>query len=157
MKQILSLLLPITVLALAGSCGSKINCLNQTYYFIWFYTGSANDTLPDTLAIAIPYQQGTNFQTVADTGKQSKFFISGNKKMIQLQQIRSDCDLFDWKIALIPSGRTYLLKDFAHFGKTRRQGGTTDRDCYNDLGVTVNDSAMRFTGDGYRTDIYVRY
>jgi len=144
----LSFLYTVAILLLLSSCGVDVPCVNAYEYFVWFQPGSITDTIPDTVVIATPYQKGSNFQTASDSSRQGGLYTDKTRqKMLQLKALRPDCYLFDWKIVLPISGRTYLLKDMTHYAMALHRGTMTEPTCYNDLGVYVNDSFAKYEGN----------
>lgn len=109
------------------------------------------DYSTDTAAMVIQYKKGSNFATALSTTTPKLVpgygvnFPATNDAFIGYN--------YDWKITLLPSGKTFAIKNVSHKDEYRSSGlsiGEADL-CYNDIYYTVNDSAFFYnnTQDRY--------
>lgn len=96
----------------------------------------------DTAAVIIQYKKNSNFATALSTTTSKLDRVYGvNFPATKYAVIVYN---YDWKITLLPSGKTFAIKNVSHKDEYRSSGfsiGEADL-CYNDIYYTVNDSAL---------------
>jgi len=139
MKQAIIILISLATVCLF-SCG-KTNCLTPSVGFVFVNNG---DTVPDTTAYILKCQKGGNFATVVDSFGNLNLVIHSSALEGKYLDIpvtgNSIFYIYDWKIRLLPSGKTYLITNASH--SNNNQGNTglggIKNHCVNSVSYTVN-------------------
>jgi len=134
-RHLLFIILVAAMPALA-SCG-RSNC--TTAYDVDF-TFQSNDSIPDSSCIIVCYTQGQNFATVIDTPLSGPLnsYVSTIRN-VTLPVNTSAVYTSDWKIFLLPSGKSYAITKLQHGNSSQKVGigGVTDQ-CVNSTTCDIN-------------------
>ncbi len=140
------------------SCNKTTSCSDPKYCELQFYTTSQTDTIKDISGKIMEYIKGNNLATVVDSfvfDSLVSLNVVGQNSFSQLYISFSDhsADIYnyDWKIILLPSGRTYTLTKVSHDNRTIRQSNENNLACINDITYMANDSLCQMPGGGNST------
>lgn len=140
----------LAILLLLSACTSPN--VNYIVDEINFYC-PATDSIPDTLATMTKYKQSTNFTTVVFDTTVSNSSPRYGGRTFPFSNAGGDFYANDLIIKLMPSGRTYKIKDISHENGHR----SDDRDVIsNSFSYVVNDSIYKVPS-GYSDNGYLRY
>ena len=139
MKQAIITLISFATICLF-SCG-KTNCLTPGVGFVFVNNG---DTIPDVSAYILKYQKGSSRSNLVDSFADLPLAIHSSAtdgKYLDIPETGNTVFYgYDWKIVLLPSGKTYLITNAGHSNKTQGNtglGGIKDH-CVNSVDYTVN-------------------
>lgn len=100
-------------------------------------------TATDTSAVVTQYRKGSNFTVVTGTFNDLYASTSGPGFFTIYFPITTDgfvAYYYDWKITLLPSGKTYLVQDISHDNSKQSSDFSIGevKQCVNSVHYTVN-------------------
>ncbi len=153
MKLFLSALFALIMIAGHSSCKKSCRTWGISGVSIW-----SNGSIPDTGAIVVQFQKSGDFANVEDTFYNMPVSVVAAPNHIDVGFPVTSADQYlpynyDWIIILLPSGKTYRIKNISHENKQIAElsigmGGRDDAPCTNRTDFVMNDVSLS-SKDGF--------